>query len=161
MRRQHGAERAYCDCQRLAVRTARLFAQVSSTVMLCHTATTENEMDSKLQILQHSLGLDQHGRGTRYRNQFCTGPDGTYFADCRALAEQGLLIDHGQRKMFGGAHLFSVTPAGDDYIAQHSPPPPKLTRGQKRYAEYLEVADCFESFGHWLKYKAHQARHGA
>jgi hypothetical protein len=71
------------------------------------------------------------------------------------------MIDHGPRKMHGGMHLFSVTPEGDDYIAQHSPQPPKLTRSQKRYAEYLEVADCFESFGDWLKYKAHQARHGA
>lgn len=115
-------------------------------------------MDSKLQILQHSLGLDQYGQGTRYRNHFCTGPESTDFAACRTLTEQGLMIDHGPRKMFDGMHLFSVTEAGDDYIAQHSPKPPKLTRGQQRYRDYLEVADCFESFGQWLKHKAHQAR---
>lgn len=118
-------------------------------------------MDKRLQILQHSLGLDQYGRGTRYRNHFCTGPGSDDFDDCRALAEQGLMIDHGLRERFGGAHLFSVTPEGDDYIAQHSPKPPKLTRSQKRYLEYLQVADHFESFGDWLKYKTHQARHGA
>jgi hypothetical protein len=118
-------------------------------------------MNKQLQILQHSMGLDQYGQGTRYRNHFCTGPESSDFADCQALTERGLMIDHGPRKMFGGAHLFSVTPEGDDYIAQHSPKPPKLTRGQQRYRDYLKVADCFESFGSYLKYKAHQSRHGA
>lgn len=123
--------------------------------------TPHNEMDKKLHILQHSLGLDQYGRGIRYRNHYCTGPESDDFADCRALAEQGLMIDHGPRKMFGGAHLFSVTPEGDDYISQHSPAPPKLTRGQQRYRDYLKVADCFESFGDYLKHQAQEARHGA
>lgn len=110
-------------------------------------------MSNKLHILQHSLGLDQYGRGKRYRNHFCTGPGSSDFADCQSLAEQGLMIDHGPGKWSGDMHLFSVTAEGDDYVVRHSPPPPKLTRSQKRYLEYLKVADCFESFGHWLKYK--------
>ena len=84
-------------------------------------------------------------------------------SDCaKALDEIEREIEKLQSdKKGGGAHLFSVTPEGDDYIAQHSPKPPKLTRGQQRYRDYLKVADCFESFGSYLKYKAHQARHGA
>lgn len=33
-----------------------------------------------------------------------------------------------------------------------------MTRSQRMYAEYLEVADCFENFGHFLKYRVLQAR---
>lgn len=33
----------------------------------------------------------------------------------------------------------------------------KMTRSQQRYQEYLEIADCFESFGHWLRYKQLEA----
>lgn len=115
-------------------------------------------MDSRLHILQHSLGLDQYGRGARYRNHFCTGPGSKDFDDCRALSEQGLMVDHGTGKWTGDMHIFTVTPLGDDFVAKNSPPPPKLTRSQRRYAEYLSVADHFESFGHWLKYKAQQSR---
>jgi hypothetical protein len=28
----------------------------------------------------------------------------------------------------------------------------KMTRSQQRYRDYLKVAECFESFEHWLKY---------
>jgi hypothetical protein len=34
----------------------------------------------------------------------------------------------------------------------------KLTRSQQRYQRYLDVADCFESFRHYLKYEASQNR---
>jgi len=34
----------------------------------------------------------------------------------------------------------------------------KMTSAQKRYQEYLEVAECFDGFGHWLKYKQWQTR---
>ena len=115
-------------------------------------------MGNRLQILQHSLGLDQYGRGTRYRNHFCTGTEGTDFADCRALAEQGLMIDHGPRKMHGGMHLFSVTPEGDDYIAQHSPQPPKRSRSQERYRRFLEYGDGFDNFLAFLRWDADPSR---
>ena len=105
-----------------------------------------------LHILQHSLGLDEYGRGTRYRNHFCTGPGSKDFEYCQTLAEQGLMVDHGPRKMFAGDHLFEVTAAGDDAVRECSPKPPKLTRSQKRYRAYLEVADCYVDFKHYLKY---------
>jgi len=34
------------------------------------------QLSSKqLEILQHSLGVDQYGRGEMYRNHFCAGAD--------------------------------------------------------------------------------------
>lgn len=116
-------------------------------------------MDKELlHILQHSLGLDGYGRGARYRNHFCTGPGSKDFDNCQTLVEQGMMVDHGSRKMFGGDHLFEVTPAGDDAVRDHSPRPPKLTRSQKHYQQYLDVADCFDDFRHFLLYTAARKR---
>lgn len=36
----------------------------------------------------------------------------------------------------------------------------QLTRSQQRYQEYLEVAECFESFFHWLCYREDRRRAG-
>lgn len=30
----------------------------------------------------------------------------------------------------------------------------KMTKGQQRYREYLDVAECFDDFLHYLRYKA-------
>lgn len=114
-----------------------------------------------LGVLQHSLGLDQYGNGSRYRNHFCAGPGSSDFKLCAQATELGLMVARGPRAITGGDHLFSVTTAGDEFIAQHSPIPPKLTRGQRRYRAYLAVADCFESFGHWLKWTASQKNLGS
>lgn len=113
-----------------------------------------------LHILQHSLGLDEYGRGTRYRNHFCTGPGSKDFAMCQELAEQGLMVAHGPRKIMGGDHLFAVTTAGDDAVREHSPKPPKLSRSQRRYLAYLEVADCYDSFKHYLVRTSYAKRMG-
>lgn len=112
-------------------------------------------MGNELGILQHSLGIDKYGRGNQYRNRFVTGPDGKDFAACQALTERGLMIDHGARDIFGGMHLFTVTPAGIDYVALNSPAPPpapapKLTHSQRRYQSYLH-SECNESFGEYLQ----------
>lgn len=83
-------------------------------------------------ILQHSLGVDGYGRGPQYRNKFVTGPGGKDFAACQTLTERGLMIDHGAKEIFGGMHVFTVTPAGIDYVALNSPASPKLARSQKQ-----------------------------
>jgi hypothetical protein len=110
-------------------------------------------MDSKLHILQHSLGLNKYGEGNQYRNHFATGPNGKDFDDCVALADEGLMEDQGTRSFMGDMHCFVVTPAGIDYVALNSPARPpveKLTRSKQRYRDYLRVADCYESFHHYL-----------
>jgi len=102
----------------------------------------------QLRILQHSLGLDRYGNGVQYRNHYCAGNDDV--AICRELASMGYMEEREPSQLTGGAPLFLVTEAGINAVALESPPPPKLTRGQRRYNAYLE-SECLESFGEWLK----------
>lgn len=106
-------------------------------------------MTTHLEILQHALGVDQYGRGRHERNAFVTGPEGQDFVHCQELVACGHMKTLGAIAAFGGNHKFMVTPAGVSHVAQHSPQPPKLTRGQQRYQSYLD-ADCNETFGEWL-----------
>jgi hypothetical protein len=103
-------------------------------------------MDSKLHILQHSLGLNKYGEGNQYRNHFATGPNGKDFDDCVALAEMGLMKDYGTLSFTGDMHCFVVTPAGIDYVALNSPPVPKVSRSKARYGRFLKYGDMFDSF---------------
>lgn len=105
---------------------------------------------TQLHVLQHSLGLDEHGRGRSYRNAFVTDPDGGDGAECTALCAMGLMHDHGARQIAGGMHCFSVTDAGRAAVVAESPPPPKVSRGRERYLAWLR-ADCDMKFGDWLK----------
>lgn len=111
-------------------------------------------MTTILHILQHSLGRDKYGKSKRgqgdCRNHFCTGPGANDFALCREAVSLGLMQEHAPRTISGGDHIFTVTAAGKAYIAQHSPPEPKLSRGKRRYREYLN-ADLNISFGQWLR----------
>ena len=102
-----------------------------------------------LQILQHSLGVDQYGQGRQYRNHFCAGGDDV--EKCEALCRLGFMFRQGPREISGGDPIYWVTDEGKAAMLKESPPPPKLSRSQKRYQAYLRVADCFESFGSYLK----------
>lgn len=108
----------------------------------------------QLHILQHSLGVDQYGRGTMYRNHFVTGTGSLDHPDCMALVEAGFMTRHdGEKLPFGGDDYFQVTKAGKKAMQAQSPQPPKPTRGQARYQRYLD-ADSGLSFGQWLKSSA-------
>ena len=107
-------------------------------------------MNKKLHILQHSLGLDQYGDGKPYRAHFVAGPGSDDYDTCRQLVDDGLMIEYPPSQLTGGDSLFRVTPKGIDFVALNSPAPPKLTRSQKRYREWLK-SDCGYSFGEWLK----------
>ena len=109
-----------------------------------------------LQILQHSLGLNQYGEGKQYRNHYVAGGDDA--AKCRELVAMGYMAERPSSELTGGDPLFQVTPAGVDVVALQSPAPPKLTRGQKRYLKYLEESDCFDSFLHFLRYEQAKKR---
>ena len=103
-----------------------------------------------LGILQHALGVDQHGRGSQYRSHFVTGPGSSDHPTCMSLTERGLMTRRdGATICFGGDDLFHVTDAGCAYVAQHSPAPPKLTRSQARYQRYRD-ADSSLTFREWL-----------
>jgi len=100
----------------------------------------------QLQILQHSLGLDKYGQGPVFRNHFCAG--GSDEETCRSLVEMGYM------ETFVRSYLpyynCTVTRAGVEAVLRESPPPPKLTRSQRRYREFLR-ADTGQRFMEWLK----------
>jgi hypothetical protein len=102
-----------------------------------------------LTILQHSLGVDQYGRGQQYREHFCAGPGHADFETCCEAVDKGLMVRRDGLSVVGGT-MFYVTPAGRKWMAENSPKPPKLTRAQARYQRYLD-ADCGLSFGEWLQ----------
>lgn len=101
----------------------------------------------QLEILQHALGVDQFGQGQIYRNHFCAGGDDE--PTCRELVALGFMETF-TRKWLPYYNCL-VTEAGKAAMLEHSPAPPKLTRGQQRYRRFLD-ADSGVSFGEWLKY---------
>ena len=111
---------------------------------------SEKVRSNLLHILQHSLGVDQYGRGNQYRNYFVTGEGSTDFPLCSELVAMGLMQDRGTQSMCGGDHVFHVTEAGKAAVREFSPAPPKLNRAQRRYQAFLR-ADCGMTFGQYLK----------
>lgn len=113
-------------------------------------STGAEQVTKKLHILQHALGLDQYGRGQMYRAYFVTGPGSTDYDACVSLVADGLMVERPASALSGGSPVFLVTEAGKRYVIEHSPPPPKLTRSQKRYEAWLD-ADCGLTFGEFLR----------
>lgn len=117
--------------------------------------------DHKLHILQHSLGLDDHGRDSKgalclpmtHRNHYVMSDDSPDGIMCNEMAASGLMERHAPRVISGEMPIFTVTEAGRAHIREHSPKPPKVSAGRVRYLEWLRVQDCFPdwSFGDWLK----------
>ncbi|WP_010218891.1 hypothetical protein [Sphingomonas sp. PAMC 26621] len=99
----------------------------------------------QLHILQHALGVDQYGQGDQYRSHFVTGAGSDDHPHCIALFEAGLMKRRANVEMYGGMDAFFVTDEGREFVAANSPPPPKLTRSQRRYQAWLD-ADCNLSF---------------
>lgn len=109
-------------------------------------------MSKMIHILQHSLGVDQYGRGEQYRNHFVTGEGSKDYPTCVLAVALGLMTMRPGTALTGGDDLFLVTPAGRQCMADNSPAPPKLTCSQRRYRAYLE-ADWFPgSFREWISY---------
>lgn len=100
----------------------------------------------QLEILQHSLGVDQYGQGEMNRNHFCAG--GADEDICRELVALGYM------RTFERSYLpyynCAVTDAGKAAMLAQSPKPPKLTRGQQRYRRYLK-ADTGFSFRDYME----------
>ncbi|MEJ8837553.1 hypothetical protein [Ramlibacter sp. AN1133] len=111
----------------------------------------------KLEILQHTLGLDEYGRRRIDRNHFVTGPGGIDHPHCMALVRAGLMTRAPGNPLTGGSDLFQATKDGRAYAAEHSPSPPRLTRSQRRYQEFLD-ADSGLSFREWLQADASTRR---
>jgi hypothetical protein len=106
---------------------------------------------AQLEILQHSLGVDQYGQGEIYRNRFCAGQSDEKV--CLELIALGYMQRHRTTELFPDLNC-SVTDAGKQAVREQSPKPPKLTRGQKRYREYLNWADAWGgTFREFLEHK--------
>ena len=107
----------------------------------------------QLQILQHSLGVDQYGRGRRYRNCFVTDPDCTDGKACQSLVTLGYMQSRGNGgELTGGMFVYTVTDDGVEAMLRESPAPPQvtpMTRSKRRYQEYLD-ADSGLTFKEWL-----------
>lgn len=117
-------------------------------------------MDTKhLHILQHSLGLDQYGRGTFYRNHFVTGDGSKDFADCMAIVALGFMTRSSGTALSGGDDVFTVTDTGRAAVIAESPAPPKVSPAKQRYHDWL-AADCSMTFIEWLKWKSRQRAEG-
>ena len=101
----------------------------------------------QLDILQHSLGVDQYGRGEMYRNHFCAGGDDE--SVCRELVAMELMNAHPKTEVFPYYNC-SVTEEGKRVVRSQSLPSPKLSRSQRRYEAFLD-ADSGMHFGEWLK----------
>ena len=111
----------------------------------------------QLHIIQHSLGLDKYGQGESYRNHFCAG--GRDVDICRELVAMGYMITREGSELTGGDPVFWVTAHGAIAAIRESPAPPKLTRSQKRYREFLR-ADTGRPFREWLRDQAEWRRAG-
>ena len=106
-------------------------------------------MDSKLHILQHSLGVGDYGDKPSCRNHFVTGPGSTDYDNCMAMVDSGLMTRRAGSAISGGDDIFSVTPKGVDHIALNRSERPKITRSQRNYQNYLH-AEVNESFSEWM-----------
>lgn len=103
-----------------------------------------------LAILLHASGLDEHGQGEAYRSHYVTSEGQDAWNRCTRMVAIGLMRKGEASALTGGSDVFFVTRVGVDAARRNAPPPPKLTRGQKRYREYL-AADCSESFAEFLR----------
>lgn len=110
-----------------------------------------------LRILQHALGIDEHGRGPQYRNFFCAG--GSDETICRELVSRGMMRQHATTEMFPYFNC-SVTEDGRAAVSAFSPPAPRLTRSKLRYRRYLDWADAFDgTFREFLEYEKKERAH--
>ena len=100
-------------------------------------------MSDLLHILQHSLGVDQFGRGEQYRNHFTTGDGSVDHPICMEAVERGLMHRHATSDLTRGSDLFIVTAAGKAWVAENSPKPDRKQRAAGRESSMNKQASFF------------------
>ncbi|PSS62488.1 hypothetical protein C6558_21050 [Ensifer sp. NM-2] len=113
-----------------------------------------------LHILQHSLGLDEFGRGSMCRNRFVTGEGSIDHPLCMELVKLGHMTRIANVEMFGGSDCFTVTEAGKIAAVANSPAPPKVSRSKQRYLDYLAF-DSSMTFIEYCKWRDRRDRSAA
>ncbi len=120
-------------------------------------------MDTRLNILQHALGLDQYGEGVPFRNHFVTGTGSRDYEDCCALVEAGLMAPHNGGLLTDGRESCSTVPCeGKSYVATQSPRRPldvRIPGSPPRYRGYQEVR-VGVTFADWIHDVQEMARPG-
>lgn len=105
-----------------------------------------------LHILLHTLGLQPAVDGNIYRNRYVSGP--TPPPGMVELVDLGLMVER-QRPGWLPAddRSWCATDAGKAAaLAEHAATLPRLTRGQRRYRDWLRETDASgESFDAWLR----------
>lgn len=114
----------------------------------------------QLHILQHTLGLDQYGRGTFYRNHFVTGEGSEDHADCMALVDLGFMTVRRNHPLSGGSDCFWATEEGKRAVVAESPAPPKLSRSKQRYLDFLAY-DGSMTFMEYIRWRDYRDRRSA
>lgn len=91
-----------------------------------------------LHVLQHSLGVDEYGRGEMYRNYFCTGAGTVDYPVCMEAVRRELMSPpRPGGKIYGDMDFFYVTELGKAYVRSFSPVAPVISRSKRRYARFL------------------------
>lgn len=108
----------------------------------------------QLEILQHSLGVDQYGQGRQYRNHFVTGEGCSDHTDCMANVQAGVMTHRTGNALSGGSDIFHVTQVGINYVEQNSPKPPKISKSKQRYQRFREYGDGCENFIAYCRWDA-------
>jgi len=101
-----------------------------------------------LQILQHTLGADEYGRGNQYRNHFVAG--GKDQVLCEELVVLGFMEKSKRRgapddELTGGMPCYFVTAAGKQEMINQSPKPPKPRR-TRVFEAWRNYCDAFGTF---------------
>jgi hypothetical protein len=99
---------------------------------------TKNELN----IMLHTLGLTDPCQEESYRNFFTAGPKHTDTPAILKLIDKGLMKEVKSPSFLReGDQTFVVTEKGILIAREQRPRPPKLTRGQRRYRNYLDWTD--------------------
>lgn len=117
---------------------------------------------SWLSILQHTMGLDQYGRGAKYRNHFVSCKGHHDQPEIDEMVSEGLMAQTNgiHPALLGGedSYCFHVTASGERFIEKNSPKPPRLTKAQQRGERWREYGDMFNSFRDFLRWDCSKDR---
>lgn len=111
-------------------------------------------LERQLAILQHSLGLNEFGEGSFFRNHFVVGPYGSDRENIKCLVNQSFMEKSPVLGALIGedSECFHVTALGIDFVKKKSPTRARKTKSQQRGARWREYGDCFDSFRDFLKW---------
>ncbi len=114
------------------------------------SATPQDPTGEQLDIMRHALGTNYTPRHER-NHYLARLEDGSTLTAIKDLVARGLMSPRSKIND-GQDQYFVVTPEGQALVARLTPPPPRLTRSQKRYRGYLRsgAADCM-TFGEYLR----------